>query len=167
MAQMTPDASFGPVFVVTAFHHSCCVCHIEFYLEHSPSVSVRLRLFPSVPRPSTLFFPTILFFSVPFRCIRTFPRPYYTSISVRLILSTFHIRIRSNLSEFQPRFILFPLLFGYNPYQPNPVALWPLVKKTYGRGCQMHGRRTQNGRIGATGYAEGNGTRKRAEMQNI
>ena len=30
MAQTTPDASFGPVFVVTAFHHSCRVfCRVQ------------------------------------------------------------------------------------------------------------------------------------------
>ena len=103
------------------------VCHVEFLIEHSPSVSIRLRLFLSVPRPSTLFFPTILFFSVPFRCVCNFPYPCYTSVSVRLILSTFHIRIRSDLSEFRPHFTLFPLLFGYNPYQPNPVAPRPLI----------------------------------------
>ena len=102
-------------------------CHVEFCLEHSLSVSVRLCLFPSVPRPSTLFFPTILFFSVPFCCVHTFPRPYYTSVSVRLILSAFHIRIRPDLSEFRPCFILFLLLFGYNPYQPNPVTLRPFI----------------------------------------
>ena len=45
-------------------------CYVEFVLEHSPSVSVRLRLFPSVLRPSITFFPTILSFSVPFRPIR-------------------------------------------------------------------------------------------------
>ena len=36
----------------------------------SRTFSVRLRLFLSVPRPSTLFLPTILFFSVPFCRIR-------------------------------------------------------------------------------------------------
>ena len=55
-------------------------CHVEFLLEHSLSVSVRLCLFLSVPRPSTLFFPAILCFSVPFCCIHIFPRPYYTSL---------------------------------------------------------------------------------------
>ena len=45
-------------------------CYVEFVLEHSPSVSVRLRLFPSVLRPSITFFPTIHSFSVPFRPIR-------------------------------------------------------------------------------------------------
>ena len=61
---------------------------VEFCLEHSHSVSVRLRLFPSVPRPSTLFFPTILFFSVPFCCVRTFPRrtilPFPSVLSFQL-----------------------------------------------------------------------------------
>ena len=46
------------------------VCHVEFILEHSPSVSVCPRLFPSVLCPSILFFPTILSFSVPFCRIR-------------------------------------------------------------------------------------------------
>ena len=50
-------------------------CYVEFRLEHSLSVSVRLCLFPSVLRPSILFFLIILFFSVPFRCIRTFLCP--------------------------------------------------------------------------------------------
>ena len=45
-------------------------CHVEFVLKHSPSVSVRLCLFPSVLRPYITFFPTILSFSVPFRPIR-------------------------------------------------------------------------------------------------
>ena len=89
-------------------------CYVEFVLEHSPSVSVRLRLFLSILRPSITFFPTILSFSVPFRPIRV-------RVMFRLILSVFHIRIRLVFSEFRPRFILLPLLFGYNPYQPNPI----------------------------------------------
>ena len=55
------------------------------------------------------------------------PSPYYTSVSVCLILSTFHIRIQSNPSKFRPRVILLLLLFGYNPYQPNPIAPRPLI----------------------------------------
>ena len=93
----------------------------------SQTFSVHLRLFPSVPRPSTLFFLIILFFSVLFCCVRTIPFLYHTSVFVHLILSTFHIRIRSDPSEFRPHFILFPLLFSYNPYQPNHVAPRPLI----------------------------------------
>ena len=94
-------------------------CYVEFVLEHSPSISVRLRLFPSVLRPSITFFPTILSFSVPFSPIRVhvmFPS------SPSHPFQAFHIRIRPVFSEFRPRFILLPLLFGYNPYQPNPIA---------------------------------------------
>ena len=29
--------------------------------------------------------------------------------------------------SFDLAFILFPLLFGYNPYQPNPIAPRPLI----------------------------------------
>ena len=56
-----------------AWDASASRCHIEFRLEHSLSISVHLCLFPSVPRPSTLFLLTILFFSVPFCriCVRT------------------------------------------------------------------------------------------------
>ena len=90
------------------------------------SISVYSRPFPVLLHYSFLLFQS-LFFSVPFRCVRTIPSPHHTSVSVCLILSIFHIRIRSNPSEFQLRFILLPLLFGYNPYQPNPVVLRPLI----------------------------------------
>ena len=46
--------------------HYGWICHVEFILKHSPSVSVRPRLFLSVLRLSILFLPTILSFSVPF-----------------------------------------------------------------------------------------------------
>ena len=45
-------------------------CYVEFVLEHSPSISVCLCLFPTVLRPSILFLPTILSFSVPSYCTR-------------------------------------------------------------------------------------------------
>ena len=76
MAQTMQDASFGPVFVAVAIylalHHVSHRCHVEFLLEHSLSVSVRLHLFPSVTVlcPSILFLPTILSFSVPSYCIQ-------------------------------------------------------------------------------------------------
>ena len=95
-------------------------CYVEFVLEHSPSVSVRLRLFPSVLRPSITFF----LLSDPFS---SHPLSVLCFRHFRLILSAFHIRIRPVFSEFRPRFIVFPLLFGYNPYQPNPVAPRPLI----------------------------------------
>ena len=39
-----------------------------------------------------------------------------------LILSAFHIRIRPVLVSSDLAFMLSLLLFGYNPYQPNPIA---------------------------------------------
>ena len=75
-------------------------CYVDFVLEYSPSVPVRLRLFPSVLRPSITFFPTILSFSVPFvPSVSVFAFRHF-----RLILSAFHIRIRPVFSEFRPRF---------------------------------------------------------------
>ena len=63
-------------------------CHVEFCLEHSPSVSVRLCLFPSVPRPSTLFLLTILFSSVPFcriRVLTILPFPSVLSFQLSIL----------------------------------------------------------------------------------
>ena len=47
-----------------------------------------------------------------------------------------------------------------------PEKQLPSVKETYGAdvGCTEDGR---NGRIGATRYAGGNGTRKEAEKRNV
>ena len=99
-------------------------CYVEFVLEHSPSVSIRLRLFPSVLHPSIMFLPAILSFSVPFLL---HPCSYYVSV---LSVSSFQLStlgsdpfsVSSDLA-----FILFLLLFGYNPYQPNPIALRFLI----------------------------------------
>ena len=94
-------------------------CYVEFVLEHSLSISVRLCLFPSVLRPSIMFLPAILSFSVPFLL---HPCPYYVSV---LSVSSFQLStLGSDLFPVSSdlAFILFLLLFGYNPYQPNPIA---------------------------------------------
>ena len=86
----------------------------------SRTFSFRLRPSPSVPVRSPPFYYVLPYYSVllrPLLCFR-FIRP---------ILSAFHIRIRPVFSEFRPRFILLPLLFGYNPYQPNPIAPRSLI----------------------------------------
>ena len=85
----------------------------------SRTFSVRLCLFPSVLRPSILFLPTILSFSVP---SLLHPCPYYVSVysvsSFQLsTLGSDPFSVSSDLA-----FILLLLLFGYNPYQPNPIA---------------------------------------------
>ena len=85
----------------------------------SRTFSVRLRPFPSVLRPSMMFLPAILSFSIPFLL---HPCPYYVSV---LSVSSFQLStlgsdpfsVSSDLA-----FILFLLLFSYNPYQPNPIA---------------------------------------------
>ena len=98
-------------------------CYVEFVLKHSLSISIHLRPFPSVLRPSITFFPTILPFSVPFVA----SVPVLCFCLFRLILSAFHIRIRPGSVSSDLAFILFLLLFGYNPYQPNPIALRFLI----------------------------------------
>ena len=89
--------------------------------------SVRLRPSLSIPVRSPSFYTIPSYYSILLRPFLSHPSPYYTSVSIRLILSAFHIRIWPDLSELRPRFILFPLLFGYNPYQPNPIALRPFI----------------------------------------
>ena len=90
-------------------------CYGEFVLEHSPSVSVCSRLFSALLSYSCLLF-----------CPS--PSPFVPSVSVlcfRLSVSSFQLStlgsdpflVSSNLA-----FILLLLLFGYNPYQPNPIA---------------------------------------------
>ena len=76
------------------------VCYVEFVLERSPSVSVRLHLFPSVLRPSITFFPTILSFSIPFLL---HPCPCYVSV---YSISSFQPSTlgSTRFSKFQPRF---------------------------------------------------------------
>ena len=61
--------TFRCVFLVFCFW---CCCYVEFVLEHFLSVSVCLCLFPTVLRPSILFLPTILSFSIPSYCIRCY-----------------------------------------------------------------------------------------------
>ena len=46
----------------------------------------------------------------------------FTFRHFRLILSVFHIRIRPVLVSSDLAFMLSLLLFGYNPYQPNPIV---------------------------------------------
>ena len=91
------------------------ICYVEFVLEHSPSVSICSRLFSALLSHSFLLFcpsPSPFVASVSVLCFRHF----------RLILSAFHIRIRPVLVSSDLAFILLLLLFGYNPYQPNPIA---------------------------------------------
>ena len=84
-------------------------------LHPSLSVSVCSCLFSALLLCSFLLFcPS----PSPSYCIRVrimFP-------SIRLILSAFHIRIRPVSVSSDLAFMLFLLLFGYNPYQPNPIA---------------------------------------------
>ena len=62
-----------------------------------------------------MFLPAILSFSVPFLL---HPCPYYVSV---YSVSSFQLStLGSDRSDLA--FMLFLLLFGYNPYQPNPIA---------------------------------------------
>ena len=89
-----------------------CPCYIEFVLEHSPSVPVR----------SPPFYPVPSYYSVLLRPFLLHPYPYYVSVlSVSFFqLSTLGSGPFSVSSDLA--FILLLLLFGYNPYQPNPIA---------------------------------------------
>ena len=84
--------------------------------------SVRLRPSPSVPVRSPPFYHILSYYLILLRPLSSHPCPCYVSVISVSSFSAFHIRIRPVFSEFRPRFIVFPLLFGYNPYQPNPIA---------------------------------------------
>ena len=90
-------------------------CHVEFILEHSPSVPVCSRLFSAL-----LFYSS--YYSVLLRPLLSHPCPYYVSVPSVLSFQPSTLGFDPSSVSSDLAFILFPLLFGYNPYQPNPIA---------------------------------------------
>ena len=92
-------------------------CHVEFCLEHSLSVSVRLHLFPSVTCPSTLFFYSSLSLSVASVLFR------FRTILPFLSVSSFQPSTLGSdptpVSSDLALYCFCHFLFGYNPYQPT------------------------------------------------
>ena len=101
------DANMTSLLNLTPVLHRFC--------SRTFSVSVCSRPFSALPSHSFLLF-----------CPS--PSPFVPSLSVfafrhfRLILSVFHIRIRPVLVSSDLAFMLSLLLFGYIPYQPNPIV---------------------------------------------
>ena len=74
----------------------------------SRTFSVRLRLFSALLLCSSLlFYPS--------------PSPFVPSMSV-LCFRHFRLILRPVLVSFDLTFMIFLLLFGYNPYQPNSIV---------------------------------------------
>ena len=90
----------------------------------SRTFSVCLRLSPSVPVCSPPFYPILPYYSVVLRPLLSHPCPYYVSVPSfqPSTLGSDPFSVSSDLA-----FILFPLLFSYNPYQPNPIAPRSLI----------------------------------------
>ena len=90
-------------------------CYVEFVLDI-------LRPSPSVPVRSPPFYYVPSYYSVLLCPLLLHQCPYYVSV---LSVSSFQLStlgsdpfsVSSDLA-----FILLLLLFGYNPYQPNPIA---------------------------------------------
>ena len=108
----------SPVFSVLLLRRIC-----------SRTFSVRLRLFPSVLRPSITFFPTILSFSIPFRPIRVrvmFPsspsHPFQPStlgsdlFSVSSDLALYYFRYCSAITPISPTPSYPVFLLSFVPY---------------------------------------------------
>ena len=94
---------------------------------YSRTFSVRLHPSPSVPIHSPPFYFILPYYSVLLHPLLLHPCPYYVSVpSVPSFqpstLGSDPFSVSSDLA-----FILFPLLFGYNPYQPNPIAPRSLI----------------------------------------
>ena len=95
-------------------------CYVEFVLEHSPSVSICSHPFSALLLCSSLLF-------CPSPSLLPHPCPYYVSV---LSVSSFQLSTLGSdpfsvISDLA--FILLPLLFGCNPYQPNPIAPRSLI----------------------------------------
>ena len=88
----------------------------------SRTFSVRLRPSPSVPVHSPPFYYVLPYYCILLRPLLSHPCPCYVSVISISSFSAFHIRIRPVLVSSDLAFILFILLFGYNPYQPNPIV---------------------------------------------
>ena len=88
----------------------------------SRTFSVRLRPSPSVPVCSPPFYYVLPYYSILLRPFSSHPCPCYVSVISVSSFSAFHIRIRPVLVSSDLAFMLSLLLFGYNPYQPNPIV---------------------------------------------
>ena len=99
----------------TAMLRRICSRTFSVRLHPSPSVSVCSRPFSALLSHSFLLSypsPSLFVPSMSVLCFHHF----------RLILSAFHIRIRPVLVSSDLAFMQSLLLFGYNPYQPNPIV---------------------------------------------
>ena len=88
----------------------------------SRTFSVRLCPSLSVPVRSPPFYSVPSYYSVLLHPLLLHPCLYYVSVPS---VSSFQISTLGSdpfSVSFDLAFILFPLLFGYNPYQPNPIA---------------------------------------------
>ena len=84
--------------------------------------SVGLRRSPSVPNRSPPFYSVPSYYSVLLHPLLLHPCPYCVSV---LSVSSFQLSTLGSdpfLVSSDLTFILLPLLFSYNPYQPNPIA---------------------------------------------
>ena len=121
----------------------------------SQTFSVRLHPSPSVPVRSPPFYHILSYYSVLLRPLLS--HPYPCSLSVISVSSFQPSTLGSDpfLVSSDLAFMLFLLLFGYNPYQPN------LLKRRTGAdvGYTEDGR---DGRIGATKYAGGKRSTERS-----
>ena len=88
----------------------------------SRTFSVRLRPSPSVPVRSPPFYHILSYYSV--LLCPLLSHPYPCSLSVISVSSFQPSTLGSDpfLVSSDLAFMLFLLLFGYNPYQPNPIV---------------------------------------------
>ena len=105
----------------------CCLviifCIIVYMLRRfcSRTFSVRLRPSPSVPVCSPPFYHILSYYSVLLRPLLSHPCP--CSLSVISVSSFQSSTLGSDpLVSSDLAFMLSLLLFGYNPFQPNPIV---------------------------------------------
>ena len=88
----------------------------------SRTFTVHLRPSPSVPVCSPSFYPILPYYSVLLHPLLSHPCPYYVSV---LPVPSFQLSTLGSdpfLVSSDLAFMLSLLLFGYNPYQPNPIV---------------------------------------------